>query len=94
MDEGINTYATARVMDEAFPEQVRGDGALLRRTRGVGVHGRARGRATIDGNRLNAFRPAASCDNPSTPTWQYWPGIGRRNHLQQDGAVAGDARAA
>jgi aminopeptidase N len=28
----------------------------------------------LDGNRLNAYRAAATSDVQSTPTWQYWPG--------------------
>jgi len=28
----------------------------------------------VDGFRLNAFRPVATSDLQSTPTWRYWPG--------------------
>jgi hypothetical protein len=34
----------------------------------------ARWTRAVDGDRLNAFRPVAANDVPSTPTWQYWPG--------------------
>ena len=72
MDEGINTYATARVLDEAFPSQfvasARYFGGLA-----VWAYPDVRWSRTIDGNRLNAFRPVGSFDVPATPTWKYWP---------------------
>lgn len=73
MDEGVNTYATARVIDEAFPNR------FARVERYFGgfvpfVFNDAPWSRSIDGNRLNAYRPAATADIQSTPTWQYWPG--------------------
>ena len=73
MDEGLNTYATARVMDEAMP------GRFARVERYFGgflpwVVTDAPWNRAIDGNRLDAWRPVAQADVQSTPTWQYWPG--------------------
>ena len=59
-----------------FPDQFVAVGAVLRRAGRLGVSGRARGRATIDGNRLNAFRPVASCDDQSTPDLEVLAGLG------------------
>jgi hypothetical protein len=73
MDEGFNTYSTARVMDEAYPGRFiaveRFFGGLM-----AWSYKDVRWSRDIDGNRLNAFRPVASYDMQSTPTWQYWPG--------------------
>lgn len=73
MDEGFNTFATARVMDEAMP------GRFGRPERYFGgfvpwVFTEAPWTRAIDGNRLDAYRPVATSDVQSTPTWQYWPG--------------------
>ena len=73
MDEGLNTYATARVLDEAYP----GRFAVVERYFGglmAWTYPDVRWSRDVDGNRLNAYRPVASFDNQSTPTWQYWPG--------------------
>ena len=73
MDEGINTWATARVMETAFPNQFvtveRYFGGFMPWAVTDAPWSRA-----IDGNRLNAYRPVATFDVQSTPTWQYWPG--------------------
>ncbi|MGE0446281.1 MAG: M1 family metallopeptidase [Vicinamibacterales bacterium] len=72
MDEGINTYATARVIEEAFPDNVVERryfrGFIPWAFRDIPVK-----RAT-DGNRLPGYRPAARSDVPATPTYRYWPG--------------------
>ena len=73
MDEGLNTYSTARAMQEAFPNRFtlveRYFGGL-----GAWAYPDVRWTRDIDGNRLNAYRPVASYDDQSTPTWRYWPG--------------------
>ena len=48
----------------------------------------------IDGNRLNAFRPVASFDDAVHADLAVLARQRQRDHLQQDRAVAGDARAA
>jgi len=73
MDEGLNTFSTARVLAEAMPDRFvavnRYFGGLL-----AWPFDDVRWSREIDGNRLNAFRPVAGYDVPATPTWQYWPG--------------------
>ncbi|MEO6222650.1 MAG: M1 family metallopeptidase [Vicinamibacterales bacterium] len=73
MDEGINTWSTARVMQEAFPNRFvtvdRYFGGFVPWAFADAPWSRA-----IDGNRLNAYRGVASADVQSTPSWQYWPG--------------------
>jgi Peptidase family M1 domain len=72
MDEGFNTYATARVIEQTFEPNyyakryfgdfipwVFRDFPL---TRGV------------EGDRMPTYRPNAGADTLSRPTWQYWPG--------------------
>ncbi len=71
MDEGINTFSTARAIEQAYTPNfterryfggfipwVFRDLPVLRET---------------DGNRLPGFRPAAEADAPATPTYRYWP---------------------
>ena len=73
MDEGLNTYATARVLNEAF----RGRFDLVERYFGGLVswsYSDVPWTLDIDGFRRNPFRAVAGFDVPSTPTWQYWPG--------------------
>lgn len=73
MDEGLNTYATARAIATDMDPQIatieRYFGGLL-----PWAYEDARWTREVDGDRLNAFRPVAMNDVPSTPTWQYWPG--------------------
>jgi hypothetical protein len=72
MDEGLNTFSTARVIDQVyrpnfysqryfggFVPWVFKDIPLNRET---------------DGNRLGPYRAAATADAQSTPTWRFWPG--------------------
>ena len=72
MDEGLNTFSTARAIKEAaFPNYlstrffgsfipwVFDDVPLSRET---------------DGNRLSGYRAVAESDIQSTPTFRYWPG--------------------
>ncbi len=71
MDEGLNTFSTARTMDAfkrthhaqryfgGFIPWVFDDIPLKRET---------------DGNRLSGYRPVAEADAQTTPTFRYWPG--------------------
>ena len=73
MDEGFNTYSTARAMEAAFPKGFvavdRFFGGLL-----PWAYADVPWSRDIDGNRLNAYRLVAGYEIPSTPTWRYWPG--------------------
>jgi len=72
LDEGLNTFSTARVLDEAYA----GDFFAVERYFGglVGwLYRDARWTRAIDGNRLDAYRPVARADVQATPTWLYWP---------------------
>jgi len=73
MDEGFNTYSTARVLDAAFPNQFVATARYFGGLAGW-AYPDVRWSRAIDGNRLNAFRPVASFDSQATPTWKYWPG--------------------
>jgi aminopeptidase N len=70
MDEGINTYATARVIAEAkSPNRVelRYFGTFLPWSfRDIAV-------TRIDNDRLPGYRLNAEADAPSSPTFHYWP---------------------
>lgn len=72
LDEGLNTFAQARTIDEAFEPNFfakRYFGGFVPWVfRDLRLH------RETDGNRLHAFRPLARQDAQSTPTWQYWPG--------------------
>ena len=76
LDEGLNTFSTARVIEQAFTPNyhsqrffrgfvpwVYRDIALARET---------------DGNGLNGYRPAAESDAQATPSWRYFPATGSR----------------
>jgi hypothetical protein len=72
MDEGFNTFATARVMQERFAPTY-----SVRRYFGGFIpfvfrdFPRTRER---EGDRLGSYRTGAKGDAQSTPSWQYWPG--------------------
>lgn len=70
MDEGINTYATARVLDEVFSSnhhEIRYFGGFLPWSfRDLPF-------TRLDNDRLPGYRTNAEADAPWTPTWQYWP---------------------
>jgi hypothetical protein len=72
LDEGLNTFSTARVIEQAFEPNY-----YARRYFGGFVPWVFRdlrlSRAT-DGNRLGGYRAAPRMDAQSTPTWRYWPG--------------------
>ena len=72
LDEGLNTYSTARVMEQVFYPNYytkRYFGEFLPWTFEDLPFTRA-----VEGNRMPAFRPVATNDDQSTPTWRYWPG--------------------
>jgi hypothetical protein len=72
MDEGLNTFSTARTIEQAFQPNYYAKryfgGFVPWVFRDVPIS-----RAT-DGNRLSGYRAVAEADSPSTPTWKYWPG--------------------
>jgi hypothetical protein len=71
MDEGLNTFSTARVLDQFF-----GPHYYSKRYFGGFVpwaFDDLRLTRAIDGNRLPGYRLAADLDAPATPTWRYWP---------------------
>ena len=72
MDEGLNTFSTARTLAAAFPPTYYAErffgGFIPWVYRDLPLS-----RAT-DGNRLSGYRAVATHDVPATPTWQYWPG--------------------
>jgi hypothetical protein len=72
IDEGINTFSTARVIEEAFPH------LRLVRTYFNGfvpwvIHDVAWTRVVF-GDRLVGYRAGATTDNQATPSFRYWPG--------------------
>jgi aminopeptidase N len=73
MDEGLNTFSTARVIAEEnlgpFAATERYFGGLVPWT-----YRDATWTREITGDRLDGYRAAARADVPATPTWQYWPG--------------------
>jgi hypothetical protein len=72
MDEGFNTFSTARVLDQFFTPNF-----LSKRYFGDFIPWTFEdfplSRST-DGNRLAGYRAAAHADAQSTPTFRYWPG--------------------
>ena len=76
MDEGINTFSTARVIEQEFePNHV-----VVRYFGGFipwALDDVPRSRAT-DGNRLSGYRSAAESDVQSTASYRYFPATGGR----------------
>ncbi|HEY8550280.1 MAG TPA: M1 family aminopeptidase, partial [Vicinamibacterales bacterium] len=74
LDEGLNTYATARVLAEAFSPSYHSErffgGFIPWVYRGLPLP-----RETVR-NRLPTYRPAAESDTPARPSWQYHPATG------------------
>jgi hypothetical protein len=72
IDEGLNTFSEERVQSIAFQPNYRVErffgGFVPWQFRDIPLN-----RAT-DGNGLNGYRPAAESDEPSKPTFRYWPG--------------------
>ena len=72
LDEGLNTFATARVLAESFEphfRSVRFFGGLI-----PWVLRDVPWSRTVDGDRVTGYRRDARQDQQSTPTFQYWPG--------------------
>jgi hypothetical protein len=73
LDEGLNTFATARVIEATYAPNywsARYFGGFVPWVfQGVPVS-----RATDNG--LAGYRAAAESDEPATPTYRYWPGTG------------------
>ena len=71
MDEGLNTFSTARTLDQFFGPQY-----YSKRYFGGFVpwvfDDVPRSRAT-DGNYLSGYRDAGEADPQSAPSWRYWP---------------------
>jgi hypothetical protein len=70
IDEGFTTYATARVMDEAFPDnrwELRYFGGLVPWALPDVPYSR------LDNDRITGYRDNAEADMPATPTFRYWP---------------------
>ncbi|HXG55530.1 MAG TPA: M1 family metallopeptidase [Vicinamibacterales bacterium] len=74
MDEGLTTFSTARVMDEAYEPNFYSEryfgGFVPWVFRDLPLDREA------DGNRMAGYRRAAKGDAPSTPSFRYWPGSG------------------
>jgi len=70
MDEGINTYATARVLAEAFPDnrwELRYFGGHVPWSSPDVPFSR------LDNDRMAGYRDNAEADVPATPSFRYWP---------------------
>jgi hypothetical protein len=72
LDEGLATYLTGRILEEAYPHRfVRVDrylGGVLPWSYNDVVWSRI-----VDGDRVQQYRRLRSYDVPETPTWQHWP---------------------
>lgn len=71
MDEGFNTFSTARAMAESLPNRF----TVERYFGGLAAwpYLDVPWSREIDGDRLNQYRPVAASEVQSKPTWQYWP---------------------
>ena len=70
MDEGLTTWATARVIEETRRPNmlaVRAFGTFIPYTLDVALS------REVNGNRMPTYRPDAESDVPATPTFRYWP---------------------
>ena len=72
LDEGLNTFATARALDEFFSPNHRATRFFGRFVPWV-FRDISWSRA-VDGNRLAGYRRNARMDAQATPTYRYWPG--------------------
>jgi Peptidase family M1 domain len=71
MDEGISTFATARVLEQFFGPQYysqRYFGGFI-----PWVFRDLQLSRAVDGSYLSTYRASGNADMPSTPTWRYWP---------------------
>ena len=91
LDEGINTFATARAMDQEYPPDLLRT-ALLRQFRAVGVPGRV---ASARNRREPApGLPAGRRERRSVRSgFSFQPRVGTLHHVQQDRVVAEHAGA-
>ena len=94
MDEGLNTFATARAMAAAWPHRFvtveryfGGIDPVVVCRRPVVARCRRRSSQLRFGRRRAPM-------SQSTPSWQYWPASARQISYLEDGAVAGDTRKA
>ena len=73
IDEGLDTYATARVMEQEFPfvRELRFFGGFVPWPQTDVPWDRV-----IHGDRIAGYRAAARSDVQATPTFRYWPGTG------------------
>jgi hypothetical protein len=73
LDEGLNTFSTSRVLDVAYPpfdHASRFFGGFIPWVhRGLPV-------TRLERDGLSGYRLHASSDQPSTPSWRYFPGTG------------------
>ena len=72
MDEGFNTFSTARALEQFFRPNV-----YSKRYFGDFIpwaFDDVRLSRESDGNRMAGYRTAAHADAQNTPTWRYWPG--------------------
>ena len=74
MDEGFNTFSTARALEQFFGTEYYSDRYFGGFVPWVFTD-LPLNRATV-GNRLNGYRNAADSDTQSTPSWRYWPATG------------------
>ncbi len=74
LDEGFNTFSTARALDVAYPPFLLSDrffGHFI-----PWVYRDVPLPREVDGDRLNGYRLNAKSDVPSTPSWRYYPRSG------------------
>ena len=91
MDEGITTWATARVIEEARRPNmlaVRTFGSFIPYTLDVPLS------REVSGNRMPTYRPGRGVRRPDHADVPLLAALGQRHHLRQDGAVDAHARAA
>jgi hypothetical protein len=74
MDEGLNTFSTARVIDRAFTPNFKSERFFGGFVPWV-YHDIPLSREN-DGNGLPGYRPATESDVPATPSWRYFPATG------------------
>lgn len=80
LDEGLNTFSTARTMDVAYGNRILSRRYLNPRgARDIGgfvpvLFESIELDRIVGGNRLDRYRAAATSDAQSTPTFQYYPG--------------------
>jgi hypothetical protein len=76
MDEGLNTYVTARVMERAFPHHFDVVGRYFGNVVPWTYTGLPWSRV-LDGDRWLGYRQEPGRDVPSSPSWRYLPSTAR-----------------